>query len=180
MFKPCMRGICAVVLIVGVSGCISHQVLPLQESIETPLLERKPKTAVTVAIIPVHNPTAQQWTVCSLGAHTYYARPDDLTDAAETILGMILKRNGMQVDPNSSKTLRIAVVDAGCEMPKFVGPYKYYVKLEVQVGDKEKRQFVGTQHHAHVFGTGWAIARATSHAIVLLLQDEEIIQYLEK
>ena len=75
------------------------------------------------------------------------------------------------------KELTIAAVDAKCDVGwRSIG---YYATIKVKAGREIEKKFKDTRSIGHVFGTVWAVERALDNAVLEMLKDPDILNYLQ-
>jgi hypothetical protein len=112
----------------------------------------------------------------SLG-NNYYGDFHQYTIACINTLTQELGRQKIQVSENASKVLSLAVTGARQKMNAF--DFTVNVTLTVKTGSGLEKQYVGEQNHGNGWGTTPAVEHALAHCVEQMLNDGDIIRYLE-
>jgi hypothetical protein len=183
MQKNIMTGLLITIIVIGFTGCtINHQIVPPLRQVD---IQKLPEITMRhpVAIVAVRNPAAPMAEVCVGEVHRYISKIDDLTDSAVRNLEDMLKRKNITLDAKAAKILRIAVIDAYCNMNAVVGGViagrKYHVKIQVKAGDSITEDFWGYNVGGHIFGTDTHVSDAINEAFLKMFKSEAIVGYLK-
>ncbi|OEU76834.1 MAG: hypothetical protein BA864_03565 [Desulfuromonadales bacterium C00003093] len=104
----------------------------------------------------------------------------DLYKFTESSIGTaknILERQNIKVTNSAGKILELSVYDAKSEQGAFI--FGVTTALRVRTGDGLKKEYVGVQKHGNGYGTTAAIERALAKCVKQMLNDKDIIRYLE-
>lgn len=127
------------------------------------------------SIEPIHidDTTAQDTVIASRTAfYTYNANLSAFGEAVTASLERELVKNGFQVTPDASKTIRIDVIDVEMAYPK-----KYRCDIELAVGVGEKTIGIATDSPASIVYTD-AIDAAVADAVRRIVSNPAVIAYL--
>jgi len=176
MIRSIIQSLIFLILIVFLWGCAKHQVKPTPPSIDDNSLP-KFRDIISVAVEPSANQQTRQFDLCSAGAHSYQVSSDDLTNAAVEVIRDVLRSNGVKIDSNSVKRIRILAIDSKCGLEKMT--YRYTTKLRIFAGDSIKKDFSGYRSVGHVFSTSFAIEMTINQAVLETFKDRQIVDYLQ-
>jgi hypothetical protein len=174
LMKTAMLSLCMLVLFVS-NGCISHQTNVRGIDVREDAV-RTVKMNQPVAIRNVAPETGKTRIESSLG-NNYYGDFHQYTTACINTLTKELERQKIQVSENASKVLSLAVTDAKQNMGAFT--FTAHVTLTVKTGSGLEKQYLGEQVHGNGWGTSPAVEHALAHCVEQMLNDNDIISYLE-
>ncbi len=106
------------------------------------------------------------------GQFTYKADLSKFGEAIVASLGRELVKNGFQVSPEASKTIRIDVIDVEMAYPK-----KYRCDINVAIGAGDKTIGIATDSQASAMYND-AIDDAIADAVRRILTQPEVVAYL--
>jgi hypothetical protein len=107
----------------------------------------------------------------------FYGDFHQYTAACISTLTKELERQKIQVSENASKVLSLAVTDAKQQANAF--NFAVDVTLTVKTGNGLEKQYLGEQTHGNAYGTTPATEHALAHCVEQMLNDKDIISYLE-
>ena len=172
--KPSLPSKCMLVLLI-LSGCISHQTnvrgIDVPEDTAFTLKMNQP-----VAIRNVAPETGKTLIETTFG-NRFYGDYHQYTKACIDILTEQLKWQNILVSENANKVLSLAVTNATQKMNLFT--FTVYVTLTVRTGSGLKKQYVGEQTHGNTWGTTPAVEHALARCVEQMLNDGDIIKYLQ-
>ena len=94
-----------------------------------------------------------------------------------------LKRMGVTTRNDAEKVLKLEVNNALSEQENFtfsVFPFRVTTALTVSTGDGLKKEYTGVFNYPNGYQTTWAIEKSLARCVAQMLNDSEIIQYLEE
>jgi hypothetical protein len=174
LMKMAILSMCMLVLFVS-NGCMSHHTnvrgIDVRED--------------AVRTVKMNQPVAIQNAAPETGAtriehffgHSYYGDFHQYTTACIDTLTKELERQKIQVSENASKVLSLAVTGAKQKANAF--DFAASVTLTVKTGSGLEKQYVGEQTHGNFYGTTPAVEHALAHCVEQMLNDSDIISYLE-
>jgi len=104
----------------------------------------------------------------------------DLYKYTESSIGAaknILERQNIKVNNSADKILELSVFDAKSETGTWL--FQVTTALRVKTGNGLKKEYVGVQKHGSGYGTTSAIERTLAKCVTQMLNDKDIIRYLE-
>jgi len=122
-------------------------------------------------------------TVKEFGRAGYGKLQGDLntwTEQAVQLLGKELQNNGLKVQVDGEKSIKIAVLDVklGVSGLEFVAAMpKGNVRIKVETGDGYMKEYEGEKN---AVGPPAACEKALTEAVVNMLKDDRIVEYLQK
>ena len=101
----------------------------------------------------------------------------DLTDNSVQYLKYILKKNNVNLSDNGEKKIVLHVTNAECTPNGSV--LDIVIKLKVNINDKIYKNFEGKSNIANLWWMGWALETDVKDAVNKMLNDKEILNYLQ-
>jgi len=104
----------------------------------------------------------------------------DLYEFTESSIGAaknIFERQGIEVTSSANKILELSVYDAKVKQ----GMVMFEVKatLRVRTGDGLIKEYVGVKKFGNAYATSPAVERALAQCVMQMLNDKDILEYLE-
>jgi hypothetical protein len=158
-------------LVMCLAGCthvLVPPVVPL-EAKQLPII--KSDKAISVKIL--QTPTPEQFVLLQTGVHKHVVSAEQMNQVARTALQDMLSRNGLPLRDDAKKTIEIAVVSADGHSMRYV--YNARVRIKTQLGGKISREFSGQDFSTRI---AQSLSEATNNALVDMLKDPEVQQYL--
>lgn len=100
----------------------------------------------------------------------------DLTDNSVQYLKYILKKNNVNLLDNGEKKIVLHVTNAECIN---TGVFNVVIKLKVNIDDKIHKNFEGKSNTSNLWWMGWALETDVKDAVNKMLNDKEILNYLQ-
>lgn len=104
----------------------------------------------------------------------------DLYKYTESSIGTaknILERQNLKVNNTADKILELSVYDAKSEQGSWA--FQVTTALRVKTGNGLQKEYVGVQKHGSGYGTTSAIEKTLAKCVAQMLNDKDIIRYLE-
>lgn len=104
----------------------------------------------------------------------------DLYKYTESSIGTaknILERQNLIVKDNAEKILELSVYDAKSEQGTWT--FQVSTALRVKTGNGLQKEYLGVQKHGNGYGTTSAIEKTLAKCVKQMLNDKDIIRYLE-
>ncbi|MEA2069460.1 MAG: hypothetical protein U9P12_09695 [Verrucomicrobiota bacterium] len=166
-------GLCAAVLM-GMTGCMKMRTdtkAPVLEADSVPKLYMKQSLVVRNAAKDVDQEEIGDWI-----GWTVYGDLHDYTDSAVEATIDILKKQGIKIG-DGGKVLDLCVTDALSEQ----GAWKFRatVTMTVKTGSGLSKKYIGEKGHGNGYSTSSAMEMAMGQCVMKMLNDEEIIAYLQ-
>jgi hypothetical protein len=168
----------AILIGFSLTGCMDHKILRKPQLTTDPEYLPILNFPNSVAIIKEPLIMNEEVLVCEDIPHRYYVTSEGLTDASVYVLKDIFVRNNVEINNNGNKQLKLSIVEANCEPGVFT--LNYITKIKVIAGDNINKTFSGNQTSPHnTYTSSWAIEKAIISAVLEMLKDPEIINYLQ-
>ncbi len=180
ILKMVRLGIITIIICFGVTGCMVNHKKTLKKPYEVTGAENLPTltTSNSVSIIKEPLSNSDEVLLCEDFPHRWYATSKGLNDAAVHALEDIFIRNNIEVNQNGNRKLRLSVIETTCELGAFT--VNHNVKIKVVGGSSIDKVFSGNQTAAHNTGVSWAVEKAIVAALLEMLKDPEMLNYLQK
>ena len=119
----------------------------------------------------------EQVVVCQMMGHKYIGTLSEFSDSAVGTVKIALGGQNVKFDDTSAKKLEISLPQVFCE----IGMVKLRatVVLKAKTADGLEKEYKGWYNYMHGFATTAAFERAISSCVSQMLNDPEIIVYLE-
>jgi len=153
------------------------QIEPDRHPLDNSFLPKASIMAHQVSIIAQRTNSTKQEIVCIQGTDFFQAKLNDLTDVAYASLEDVLKRINIKLSTNANKILKIEIIRSTCSVE--VWTINFTAILRVTFGDGVTKDFIGSQRTGKV-DINSNISDAINYAIAEMLNDSEIISYLNK
>ena len=163
-------------IVSGAACSMPHQVVPVPQPIDDESLPRL-GVASAIAVEPLPGMQSKEFELCSAGPHSYTVTSAALTKTAISVTREVLRHNGIEVNPDSVKKLRIRAVDSRCSLEKMV--YRHVTTINVHAGDSIVKNFSGSRSVGHVFSTSFAVEMTINQAVLEMFKDRQILDYLQ-
>lgn len=160
-------------------GCsFSHQVNIQREFVVEEKLLPEISTSGPVAVMMKAKEKSGMNEICKAGGRTYLSDNQMISEYAISTAKDMLTRNGVAVSDSADKQLIITSLDGGCDMSGMLLRFK--MDMTVNTGDGVTDKFSGDQKMMHVYERDFALSAATLNAVLEMLSDEKIQQYLKE
>jgi hypothetical protein len=177
MKKVVMLCVCAVVLS-GLSGCVSLKTVIRAKPGVVDLADdavQKLNISQPVAILNSSNKSGD----IQIGEWDVYGNLHELTETAIQISKNSLSRQGIKISDSAGKVLKMRVDNARSEMGALFG-FKAIIRLSVKTGNGLEKTYTGEESHNNGYGTTSALEKSLGQCVQQMLNDKDIINYLEK
>jgi len=108
---------------------------------------------------------------------TVYGDMYKFTESAIGTAKTSLEQQNIQVKNSADKVLELSVHDAKSEQGAWT--FAATTALSVKTGDGLNKEYVGVQKHGNGYGTTAAIEQALAKCVTQMLNDKDVIRYLE-
>ena len=161
-------------LILCFTACIPahHQVKPSMDTISE---QEIPQLTIpnSVTITGKSQEENKIFNFCS----GHYANSNDLTESSVNYLKIIFNKNNITFNDKGNKQIALTAIDASCSAGAL--SFSFKVKLKVNAGKSIRKEFEGTSSAGNSWSTTLAIEKAISNAVRKMLDDPDILQYLQ-
>ena len=162
------------------SGCISYTCTPSPRPV--PAADVSTLRGVHPIAVVNATPDAGRTLVIRYISHRWYMNLHDLAECAVSTVGQALASQNINVDGHAAKSLQLSVAEANATIGFSMGVANLHalVILRVKTGAGREKEYTGRQNYISLYTTTVAIEQAMAHCIVQMLNDKDIIAYLEQ
>jgi hypothetical protein len=170
------RSCLGIAIAVALAGCVTIRTntkAPAIPDTEVPKLSVQQPIALRNAAATPREIIIGNW----LGGKAY----GDLNAFTESSIGAaeaIFARQGIEVTESADRVLALAV--SGAKAEQGMVKFRATTTLSVETGDGLRKEFSGTHNYPNGYGTTFAIERALAQCVAKMLNDKDIIRYLEE
>ena len=109
---------------------------------------------------------------------TVYADYQKYTESAIGAVKNVFESKNITVNDNAQKVLKLDVYEALSEqgMVKF----RFTAKMKVVTGSGVQKEFTGIHNYGNGYGTTFAAERSIAQCVAQMLNDKDILKYLEE
>jgi len=167
-------GICACIFLL-LSGCINYRT-----NTKAPILPDNAIPNLNVMLpVAFKNVSSQSADILigSWGGWRVYADFYEYTESSISTAKNILERQNIKVNNSADKILELSIYDAKSERGMWA--FQVTTTLRVKTANGLKKEYVGVQKHGSGYGTTSAIEKTLAKCVTQMLNDKDIIRYLE-
>jgi hypothetical protein len=167
----------AVMLLAYIGGC-AHTFAPsVREEFEPGKIpDFSSKNEVTLQNVQTDS---EPVTFMRAGVHYYLANRQECTDVAVAIVKREITKRGMQAVANNARNLKLSVVSMNTDMGMWSSDV--VVHMTAQTGNGYTADFEGRGNTGPtIYGVHYGADVALSEAVVAMLKDPKIVEYLTK